>query len=189
MKWVTLGIAMMLVATGARAEDETQPTPAKKELLPSVFFNMGGGYAGPSVPKAIATPDTNVGQILFGDLHVFPASGFRELGFVVRGEITVLSTKEFFGSSAPAIYSVLGGPELQTRTGILILRGGVLGGMRAWSDGVMTQVDPRVLVTVQTDFVLHKESDFTPVVGFFGGIDVYPGIGWSAGVTVSIGVF
>jgi hypothetical protein len=187
MKWVTLSIAM-LVATGARAEDEAQP-PVKKEQLPSVFLNMGGGYAGPSVPKAIATPDTNVGQILFGDLHVFPFSAFREIGFVVRGDITVLSTKSFFGSSAPSIYSFLGGPELQTRAGFLILRGGVLGGVRAWSDGVMSFMDPRVVVTMQTDFVMHHESEFTPIVGFFGGIDVYPGIGWNAGATVSIAVF
>jgi hypothetical protein len=190
MKWVMGMLAMMLVAmTGeARAEEETQPA-AKKEPLPSVFLNMGGGYAGPSVPSAIATPDNKVGQILFGDLHVFPISTVRELGFVVRGEITVLSTKDFFGSSAPAIYSVLGGPELQTRTGVLILRGGVLAGMRAWSDGVMTYMDPRVLITMQTDFVLHKESEFTPIVGFFGGVDVYPGIGWNAGATISIAVF
>jgi hypothetical protein len=187
MKWVTLGIAMMLVAGAARAQDETQP--AKKEPLPSVFLNMGGGYAGPPVPKAIASPGANVGQILFGDLHVFPFSAVRELGFVARADVTVLSTSSFFGSSAPAIWSVLGGPELQTRTGVLIVRGGVLAGMRAWSDGATTFVDPRVLLTMQTDFVLHRESAFTPVVGFFAGVDVYPGIGWNAGATVSIAVF
>lgn len=185
MKWVTLGLAMMLVATGARAEDEAQP--AKKPPLPSVFLNIGGGYAGPPMPKALSNAPAT-GQILFGDLHVFPFS-VRELGFVVRGDVTVMDTHSFFGSDAPAFYSLVGGPEVQTRVDFVVLRGGVLGGMRAWSDGVTTYLDPRVLVTAQMDFVLHRESSFTPVVGFFAGVDVYPGIGWNAGATVSIAVF
>jgi hypothetical protein len=184
MKWGTIAIAMLVVIP-AHAEDETQPT--KKEPLPSVLLNVGGGWAGPPVPSAIASQGTT-GQILFADLHLFPVSAVRELGLVMRGDMTVLSTKQFFGSSAPSIFSLLAGPELQTRAGVIVLRGGVLGGMRTWSDGVSSFVDPRVLVTMQTDFVI-RQGDFMPVVGFFGGVDVYPGIGWSIGTTVSLAVF
>ena len=92
--------------------------------------------------------------------HGAKRSGRRELGFVVRGDITVLSTKDFFGSSAPAIYSFLGGPEMQTHLGRR----------------------PRRRARVERRrHAAHRSAR--------RGVDVYPGFGWNAGATVSIAVF
>jgi len=181
--------AMLLVAPSAVAQDAEANAQTKEAPLPlpSVLFDLGGGYAAPPIPLALSMQGYSVGQVLYGDVHFFPLP-FRALGFVVRGDATVLSTRRFLGSSAPAIFSATAGPELQTRAGALMFRCSVLGGVRTLGDGVATLVQPRMLANLQADFVFGRASQL-PVAGFFAGLDFLPGMGWSIGATVSFAIF
>ncbi len=180
---------VFFLSSVAAAQDAPQSPEKAREPLPTLFMTTGGGWAGPPIPSMYKAQGYSLGELLYGSVHVFPFR-VRELGFVARGDVTMLDSPD--GKSptiaAPWIFSVVGGPEAQTRAGAFMFRGALLGGARFYNAGVATIAEPRVLVHTQVEYALGGGSSAT-VFGFVAGLDLVPAVGWSAGATMSFAIF
>lgn len=90
----------------------------------------------------------------------------------------------------PTYYSVELGPEAQMRFGSFIVRAAALVGWRDAGVGNYEALDWRVSARTQVDYLFGGlPSTSGLALGAFGGVDVWPGLGWTAGVTFSYALF
>jgi hypothetical protein len=186
------------------------------EDAPVVAIDFGGGVMQPSYASTqFTTLDTFYGQHTYYHsmgpqlgltrpiaafmnmtLHVYPFA-FRGIGFVATGEIGG------FTSGVGAGYSPFGaidtsnnfyasglvGPEAQMRVSSVFFRAGVLGGGRYASIGDYSASEWRLALRGQIDYAPGdpKRHDAAFTFGLFGGTDLVPSFGWSAGVSLALG--
>ena len=82
------------------------------------------------------------------------------------------------------------GPEAQARFGSFVVRASALLGWRDVGFGNYDALDWRLATRAQVDYFFGGQPNSLGLaLGAFGGVDMLPGLGWTAGVTFSYAMF
>jgi hypothetical protein len=209
-----LAFAFVIIdAPCARAAEHASPDIVRDDATASL--DMGAGVMQPNLGQSLFTSlDTWNGQhtyyhatgsalgfahpmgwIINVTAHAYPFS-FRGFGFVATAEFGTFTGNTTSGASSfgpvdatnNSYWSVIGGPEAQFRVGSFFARAGLLGGGRYTQIDDFTAFEWRVALRGQVDWIIGDErrggTAFT--VGLFGGADVFPALGWSSGMSLSV---
>jgi hypothetical protein len=198
-----LGGAALLAPHRANADDAVRSS----DPLPVMSLDLGIGLTQPTLGSTNfgsvgQTQVTGVmvgvnhpsGFLFYSTLHLFPFH-LRNFGIATVTEVATLSpdaaVSPLVGSSVsyegggPSYFSLLVGPEAQARFGSFLMRGSLLAGTRITTAGDYTATDWRIATHAQLDYIWG--SGFS--VGVLGGVDMFPALGFSAGVSLSLAMF
>lgn len=202
---------MILAAPAfAHAQDATHQNAI---VEPRMSMDMGLGAGGPSFATTTLTygaykvTGADLGlahstSFLFSaSTHYYPFA-IRNIGFLATVEMLLMNGDGAVhdtptgpigngkNDDGPAYYSVLIGPEAQMRFGSVLVRAAVGLGWRDLVYGHYEALDFRLGGRAQVDYLFggaHNTLGLT--AGLFGGVDALPGLGWTAGATLSYALF
>ncbi len=206
-------IAFFVVSSSAHAETAHSTADIVTDNA-VVSLDAGGGVFQPNLAgSTFTTLDTWNGQhtyyhatgaalgfahpmgwIINATIHAYPFS-FRGIGLVSTAEFGGFTGNTTSGSSAfgpvdasnNSYWSILVGPEAQL-AGSFFARAGILGGGRYSQIDDFTSFEWRVAARGQVDWILGdvRRKDSTVTFGVFGGADLFPALGWSAGASIAV---
>ena len=196
---ILAGFAIFAAPALAHAQDATRQNAL---VAPRMTIDMGFGAGSPSFATTMLSDGAyrvsgaslglahDTSALFSASMHTYPFA-FRHLGFLATVEMLLMSGPvSGKDGNGPAYYSVMLGPEAQARFGSFVVRAAALVGWRDLSYGRYDALDWRVGGRAQVDYLFggHPNS-LGLTMGVFGGVDALPGLGWTAGATLSYAIF